>query len=75
MQLQDFEKLIKNGESETVEFKAGFNKEAIETAVAFSNTRGGVIIVGVDNQGNMKGLDINNDRKGGRQTMLYFSLA
>ena len=46
MQLQDFEKLIKNGESETVEFKAGFNKEAIETAVAFSNTRGGVIIVG-----------------------------
>ena len=31
MQLQDFEKLIKNGESETVEFKAGFNKETIET--------------------------------------------
>jgi hypothetical protein len=27
MQLQDFEKLIKDGESETVEFKAGFNNE------------------------------------------------
>lgn len=27
MQLQDVEKLIRNGECETVEFKAGFNKE------------------------------------------------
>jgi len=27
MQLQDVERLIQNGESETVEFKAGFNKE------------------------------------------------
>ncbi len=27
MQLQDIEKLIRNGGSETVEFKAGFNKE------------------------------------------------
>ena len=31
MQLQDVEKLIRNGEFETVEFKAGFNKETIET--------------------------------------------
>jgi len=46
--MQDIENVIRNGESETVEFKAGFNKEPIETAVAFSNTRGGVIIVGVD---------------------------
>ncbi len=29
--------------------------------VAFSNTRGGVIIIGADNQGNMKGLDINSE--------------
>ncbi len=57
----DIIKLIKAGESETVEFKAGFNKEAIETAVAFSNTRGGVIIIGVDNQGNIKGVDISNE--------------
>ncbi len=27
MQLQDVEKLIQNDECETVEFKAGFNKE------------------------------------------------
>ena len=61
MQLQEVEKLIQNGEFETVEFKAGFNKETIETVVAFSNTRGGVIIIGADNQGNMKGLDINSE--------------
>ena len=61
MQLKDIENLIRNGESKTVEFKAGFNKETIETVVAFSNTRGGVIIIGVDNQGNMKGLDIKTE--------------
>ena len=57
----DITKLLKAGESETVEFKAGFNKETIETAVAFSNTSGGVIIIGVDNQGNIKGVDISNE--------------
>ena len=31
MQLQDVEKLIRNGEFETVEFKAGSNRETIET--------------------------------------------
>lgn len=54
----DTVRLLRAGESETVEFKTQFNKETIETVVAFSNTRGGVIIIGVDNQGNIKGLDI-----------------
>jgi len=35
--------IIALGESETVEFKTSFNKDVIETAVAFANTRGGKI--------------------------------
>ncbi len=53
--------LIKNGESETVEFKQGFSREAIETAVAFANTKGGTILVGVKDNGEMVGVTIGNE--------------
>ncbi len=42
--------LLKNGESEVVEFKksVGEWKEVVETVSAFSNTKGGTIFVGID---------------------------
>ena len=43
--------IIKQGESEVLEFKGAFGKEVIETAVAFANTRGGMILIGVNDQG------------------------
>ena len=52
------EELIKERESETVEFKENFGKDVIETAVAMANTRGGYIIVGVDNSGRVKGVTL-----------------
>ena len=52
---------IKNGESEILEFKENFNKKCIETAIAFSNTRGGTLLVGVDNKGTIKGCSVNNE--------------
>jgi len=57
----DILKILKQGESETVEYKLGFNKEVIETVVAFSNTRGGVIIIGVNNDGEVKGVKIGTE--------------
>ena len=39
------------GESETLEFKESFNTDVIETAVAFANTRGGKIMIGVSDSG------------------------
>jgi ATP-dependent DNA helicase RecG len=39
--------LIKKGESEVLEFKEGSDKEVIETAVAFANSKGGTILIGV----------------------------
>ncbi|MDT8287165.1 MAG: ATP-binding protein, partial [Elusimicrobiales bacterium] len=43
--------LIRKGESETVEFKESFGKDALETACAFANTRGGTILIGVTDAG------------------------
>jgi ATP-dependent DNA helicase RecG len=43
--------IIKGGESETLEFKSTFNADVIETAVAFANTRGGRILVGISDTG------------------------
>ena len=52
--------IIKAGESETVEFKnsTGEWKEIIKTISAFSNTRGGIILVGVDDKGNLIGVSV-----------------
>ncbi|WP_143153596.1 helix-turn-helix domain-containing protein [Caloranaerobacter azorensis] len=54
---------IKNGESKTLEFKKEFpNNESIaKTVIAFSNTSGGKLIIGVDNNGKIIGLKENVD--------------
>jgi ATP-dependent DNA helicase RecG len=48
-------------ESETVEFKTKFNKETIETLVAFSNTKGGTVYIGVSDAGKVIGTDIGKE--------------
>ena len=47
--------MIAQGESEELEFKASFSKDTIETAVAFANTRGGTILIGVSDDGDVVG--------------------
>ena len=56
----DIEKIIRSGESETVEFKASLaeTKQIIETLSAFSNGGGGMVYVGVDDRGSVRGVDI-----------------
>ena len=44
-------------ETESVEFKRQFTEELYKEVVAFANTDGGILYVGVDNQGNPCGLD------------------
>lgn len=50
--------LIKNGESQEVEFKEGCpsNSEISETLCAFANTDGGNFIFGINKKGEIKGL-------------------
>ena len=58
MTKHDLNNIILNGESETVEFKLSFNKRVIETLVAFSNTKGGKVIIGVKNDKTIVGVTI-----------------
>ncbi len=53
-----------DGESIYVEFKEGFSDKRIpESVVAFSNTDGGVILIGVDDEGRVKGAPRNGNRE------------
>jgi ATP-dependent DNA helicase RecG len=58
----DLLKLIRSGESETVEFKLSFGKEVIETAVSFANTKGGYIFIGLNDDGSAKGVSITEEQ-------------
>jgi hypothetical protein len=52
----DIEEMIKRGENERVEFKEMIkNPEYVETVVAFGNTYGGTLLVGVDDNGQIVG--------------------
>lgn len=51
-----------NYETENIEFKVGFTEEIYKEVIAFANTNGGVIYVGVDNDGNVVGLtDVDHE--------------
>jgi ATP-dependent DNA helicase RecG len=39
-------------ETQSVEFKSDFGDEVIESLTDFANTKGGKVLVGVNNQGN-----------------------
>jgi ATP-dependent DNA helicase RecG len=56
---------LKSGESETVEFKKSISdfNGILATVSAFSNTRGGVVLIGVDDDGEVIGVKI------GRRTL------
>lgn len=57
----ELNKLIRKGESNSLEFKSHFSNEAIETIAAFSNTHGGTVLVGVSDNGNISGLNLNKE--------------
>jgi len=61
--MSDYIKIINGGESESVEFKksTGTIREAIETLCAFANLRGGLLIIGVKDNGEIVGQQITDD--------------
>lgn len=62
-------RLVQQPESEQLEFKTSFpskpkaKKDILKTIVAMLNTKGGSILFGVDNGGNVLGLDIEDSAK------------
>ena len=53
--------IISQGESDTLESKTSFNIEVIETLVAFANTIGGKVIVGINSKNEFIGVDVNEE--------------
>ena len=58
---KELQRFISQGESETIEFKTSFSKEVIETVVAFANTKGGSIFIGVGDDGVILGVQISQE--------------
>ncbi len=53
--------LLKSGESENVEFKTSFGREVVESLVAFANTCGGTVLVGVTDNAALCGITIGKE--------------
>jgi ATP-dependent DNA helicase RecG len=61
MAVSEIKKLLKKGEGQTIEFKSSFNTDVIETLVAFANTSGGSIYLGVNDSGETTGIVLNKE--------------
>ena len=56
MTQKELQFILSEGEGTFVEFKTSFGKDAIETVCAFANTQGGVVLIGVSNEGKVAGV-------------------
>lgn len=56
-----FFQLFSKGESESVEFKTSFDKQTIETLTAFANSKGGRVLIGVTDQGDLHGVQLGKE--------------
>lgn len=61
MKPSELSNIIKLGENEQVEFKSSFNDETIESLVAFANTKGGTVIIGVNDDGVITGVNVGKE--------------
>lgn len=57
----NYKELHKTGESKQLEFKTSFGREVVETVAAFSNASGETILIGVDKNGKVKGVSVNEE--------------
>jgi len=65
MNLRDLKKIVKHGESDIVEFKAstGQLNRAVETLCAFLNKNGGMLLLGITDDGEIVGEKITDNTK------------
>jgi len=53
--------LLQQGESETIEFKETLDNEALESVAAFANTKGGTLLIGVRDGGEVAGITLGKE--------------
>ncbi len=56
MEIIELLTILKDGESTTIEFKESVTKDICRTVCAFANTKGGVVLVGVKDNGTPIGI-------------------
>ena len=61
MNVSSVRDIISKGENESVEFKQSFNSEAIESLSAFANTKGGTVFIGVNDNGDIVGVNLQQE--------------
>jgi ATP-dependent DNA helicase RecG len=63
MDINDIKKILKKGESSTIEFNSSFGKwkEVIISLVAFANKHGGKVIIGIADDGTPLGMEIGKN--------------
>ncbi|MCD7816281.1 MAG: ATP-binding protein [Bacteroides sp.] len=54
--------LLPDSENQYIEFKQSFNAATIETLVAFANSKGGTVYVGMEDNGDVKGVLLGKER-------------
>ncbi|MBU4539589.1 MAG: helix-turn-helix domain-containing protein [Bacteroidetes bacterium] len=59
--IDNLQELIASGESISLEFKEKFDDRTIESVVAFANTKGGIILIGISDRGEIKGIQIGKE--------------
>ena len=63
MEIEDLLKIIASGENEKVEFKRMVTNDLGEEIVALSNSGGGIIVIGVDDNGKIVGCNIKDSKE------------
>ena len=61
MTVKEIKSILKKGEGSLIELKSSFNNEVLESLVAFANTNGGSVIMGISNERKVIGVSINDE--------------
>ena len=59
--MPSIKELIEIGENQTIEFKTSFQKEVISSVVAFANAKGGKVLIGINDKGEILGVEIKKE--------------
>ncbi len=63
MERDRLEQILQEGEGALIEFKKSFSPSIVKEIVAFANTAGGTIFIGIDDSNKVVGTQLNNEMK------------
>jgi ATP-dependent DNA helicase RecG len=69
--IEDLKSVIELGEGQFIEFKEALDKNFAKEIVAFANASGGIIYLGITDEGTIKGIELSNRLKSQIQDIAY----